>query len=228
MQPHSRFPLRRSRSSAKIREMEADISGSLLSPMNPEPQEGEGAKFMVWNASGLIRHNILRSWNENSHFFPLFLNNLFLFLILHEKSTQSCLGCWSCLQWFIRINSVEWTKQTHQTLFYFVMKSIYPKVHIQISHRSIHVSGPVSWKYVFLSGFVCWGPGKQPSWAFYLYFHSSIGYKWYKFPDVIRLYSIILIKLFSHAKSKYDFKLSSAVRWPEMRVTLKEETQSLW
>lgn len=72
-----------------------------------------------------------------------------------------------------------------QMLFYFVMKSIYPNVHIQISHSRLYIAVPGHWKKKWLLLLPILLPWKQPKRGFHLCFKSSVGCKCYKFPDAI-------------------------------------------
>lgn len=109
------------------------------------------------------------------------------------------------------------------------MKSIFPNVHIRISHPRIYISLSVPWKkYVFFyHAFYIGTPRNNATEPFiYVSIHllvvNGINSQMSSGSS-----SVILMKLFSHGRNKFDSKLSSAIRWPEMKFTLQEDTQTL-
>lgn len=86
----------------------------------------------------------------------------------------------------VKKNKQHWVNKVNcQMLFYFVMKSIYPNVHIQISHSQFYIAIPGHRKKKWLLLFLILLPWKQPKRGFHLCFKSSVGCKCYKFPDAI-------------------------------------------
>lgn len=86
----------------------------------------------------------------------------------------------------VKKNKQHWVNKVNcQMLFYFVMKSIYPNVHIQISHSQLCIAVPGHRKKKMLLLHPILLPWKQPKRGFHLCFKSSVGCKCYKFPDAI-------------------------------------------
>lgn len=144
-------------------------------------------RTVIWSlVSHQRRDNILGFWYGHCHSLALVSPHPKAFLppdAIERVNKELCKKL--TLPQVVKKNQQHWVNKVNcQMLFYFVMKSISPNVHIQISHSRLYIAVPGHWKkkWLLLPILLPW---KQPKRGFHLCFKSSVGCKCYKFPNAI-------------------------------------------